>query len=135
MIPLPCLLLGVSRVGTNHQQKLLGYLLRPAPLNEHHTRSVENRVGLPFALILGYSLHGLWDLLHELQAHGAYSAFEPGQLTPIPLAYGVFLCSFRLLHGGVFLYATRRVGCRVEGGAAQPVRARILGSCGRRVQA
>ena len=63
---------------------------------------------LPFALILGYSLHGLWDLLHELQAHGAYSAFEPGQLTPIPLAYGVFLCSFRLLHGGVFLYATRQ---------------------------
>ena len=37
---------------------------------------------LPFALILGYALHGLWDLLHELQAHGAYSAFEPGQLTP-----------------------------------------------------
>jgi hypothetical protein len=90
---------------------------------------------LPFALILGYSLHGLWDLLHEPQAHGAYSAFEPGQLTPIPLAYGVFLCSFRLLHGGVSLYATRRVGCRVEGGAAQPVRAGILGSCGRTVQA
>jgi hypothetical protein len=90
---------------------------------------------LPFALILGYSLHGLWDLLDELQAHGAYSAFEPGQLTPIPLAYGVFLCSFRLLHGGVFLYATRRVGCRVEGGAAQPVRAGILGSGGRTVQA
>ena len=44
---------------------------------------------LPFALILGYSLHGLWDLLHELQAHGAHSAFEPGQLTAIPLAYGV----------------------------------------------
>ena len=35
-------------------------------------------VRLPFALIVGYSLHGLWDLLHELQAHGAYSAFEPG---------------------------------------------------------
>jgi hypothetical protein len=49
---------------------------------------------LPFALILGYSLHGLWDLLHELQAHGAYSAFEPGQLTPIPLAYGVFCAAF-----------------------------------------
>ena len=44
---------------------------------------------LPFALIAGYSLHGLWDLLHEFQAHGAYSAFEPGQLTAIPLAYGV----------------------------------------------
>ena len=49
---------------------------------------------LPFALIVGYSLHGLWDLLHELQAHGAYSAFEPGQLTAIPLAYGVFCAAF-----------------------------------------
>src|SRR5262252_11168162 len=49
---------------------------------------------LPFALIAGYSLHGLWDLLHEFQAHGAYSAFEPGQLTPIPLAYGVFCAAF-----------------------------------------
>ena len=49
---------------------------------------------LPFALIVGYSLHGLWDLLHELQAHGAYSAFEPGQVTAIPLAYGVFCAAF-----------------------------------------
>ena len=51
-------------------------------------------VRLPFALIVGYSLHGLWDLLHELQAHGAYSAFQPGQLTAIPLAYGVFCAAF-----------------------------------------
>ena len=49
---------------------------------------------LPFALIAGYPLHGLWDLLHELQAHGAYSVFEPGQLTAIPLAYGVFCAVF-----------------------------------------
>jgi len=27
-------------------------------------------VRLPFALIIGYPLHGLWDVLHELQAHG-----------------------------------------------------------------
>src|SRR6266436_7701340 len=51
-------------------------------------------VRIPMALIVGYSLHGLWDLLHELQALGAYSAFEPGQLTPIPLAYGVFCAAF-----------------------------------------
>jgi len=51
-------------------------------------------VRLPIALIVGYPLHGLWDLLHELQAHGAYSAFEPGQLTAIPLAYGVFCLAF-----------------------------------------
>ena len=49
---------------------------------------------LPFALIVGYSLHGLWDLLHELQAHGAYSGFGPGRLTAIPLAYGVFCLAF-----------------------------------------
>lgn len=49
---------------------------------------------LPFALMIGYSLHGLWDLLHELQAHGAYSAFASGQMTAIPLAYGVFCLAF-----------------------------------------
>ena len=61
---------------------------------------------LPFALILGYSLHGLWDLLHELQAHGAHSAFEPGQLTPIPLAYGVFCLAFDFCMAAYFY--TRR---------------------------
>jgi hypothetical protein len=60
----------------------------------------------PFALIAGYSLHGLWDLLHELQAHGAYSAFEPGQLTAIPLAYGVFCVAFDFCAAAYF-YARR----------------------------
>lgn len=49
---------------------------------------------LPVALIIGYSLHGLWDILHELQAHGAYCGFGPGQLTAIPFAYGVFCAAF-----------------------------------------
>ena len=49
---------------------------------------------LPFLLIAGYSLHGMWDLLHELYAHGAHFAFEPGQLTAIPLAYGFFCAAF-----------------------------------------
>jgi hypothetical protein len=48
----------------------------------------------PFALIVGYSLHVVWDLLHELQAHGVGSAFEPGRLTAIPLAYGIFCAAF-----------------------------------------
>lgn len=60
---------------------------------------------LPFALIVGYSLHGLWDLLHELQAHGA-SAFEPGQLTAIPLAYGIFCAVFDFYMAAYFY--TRR---------------------------
>ena len=51
-------------------------------------------VRLPFALIVGYSLHGLWDLLHEFQAHGVSSVFEAGLLTTIPLAYGFFCVAF-----------------------------------------
>jgi hypothetical protein len=61
---------------------------------------------LPFALIAGYTLHGLWDLLHELQAHGAYSAFAPGQLTAIPLAYGFFCLTFDFCMAAYFY--TRR---------------------------
>jgi uncharacterized protein DUF6010 len=51
-------------------------------------------IRLPFALIVGYSVHGLWDLVHELQMHGGHSAFEPAQLTAIPLAYGFFCAAF-----------------------------------------
>ena len=57
---------------------------------------------LPFALIVGYSLHGLWDLLHELQAHGAYSGFGPGRLTAIPLAYGVCCAAIDLCLAAYF---------------------------------
>ena len=67
---------------------------------------------LPFALIVGYALHGVWDLLHELQAHGAYSAFGPGQLTAIPLAYGVFCAAFDFCMAGYFV--TRRAEWNTE---------------------
>ena len=63
-------------------------------------------VRLPIALIAGYPLHGLWDLLHELQAQGALSAFEPGQLSAIPLAYGVFCAAFDVCIAG-YSYARR----------------------------
>jgi hypothetical protein len=69
-------------------------------------------VRLPFALIVGYALHGSWDLLHELHAHGAYSAFEPGQLTAIPLAYGAFCAAFD------FYMAAYFYGRRAEWSAA-----------------
>lgn len=62
---------------------------------------------VPFFLIVGFPLHGLWDLLHELQAHGAYSAFSPGQLTAIPLAYGVFCAVFDFCVAG-YCYARQR---------------------------
>ena len=63
-------------------------------------------VRLPFALILGYSLHGLWDSLHELQAHGVHTTFEPGQLTAIPLAYG-FFCAAYDFYMAVYFYRRR----------------------------
>ena len=60
----------------------------------------------PFLLILGYSLHGLWDFVHELQAHGAWSAFPSGSLTAIPLAYGIFCAAFDLCVAG-YVFARR----------------------------
>ncbi len=63
-------------------------------------------VRLPIALVVGYPLHGLWDLLHELVAQGALSAFEPGQLTSIPLAYGVFCAVLDVCIAG-YSYARR----------------------------
>jgi hypothetical protein len=62
-------------------------------------------VRLPVALIVGYPLHGLWDLLHELQAQG-YSLFGPGELTAVPLAYGVFCAAFDIYIAG-YVYARR----------------------------
>lgn len=59
-------------------------------------------VRLPFALILGYPLHGLWDLVHEFQVHGVYSGFEAGHLTAIPLAYGLFCLAFDFFIAGYF---------------------------------
>lgn len=50
-------------------------------------------VRLPVALAVGYPLHALWDLVHEIHALGL-SVFEPGQLTATPLAYGVFCAAF-----------------------------------------
>lgn len=61
---------------------------------------------LPIGLIAGYPLHGLWDLLHELQAHGTSLGLQPEQLTSIPLAYGIFCATFDFCMAGYFY--TRR---------------------------
>jgi hypothetical protein len=61
---------------------------------------------VPALLIVGYPLHGLWDLLHELQQVGAISAFPPGEVTPLPLAYGVFCAAFDL-YIAVYAYLRR----------------------------
>jgi uncharacterized protein DUF6010 len=57
---------------------------------------------LPVALMVGYPLHGLWDLLHELQAQGTLPALGPDRLTAIPLAYGVFCAAFDFFMAGYF---------------------------------
>ena len=51
-------------------------------------------VRLSIALVIGYALHGAWDLVHELQAQGAISTYYLGPLTAVPLAYGVFCAAF-----------------------------------------
>jgi hypothetical protein len=61
---------------------------------------------LPVGLIVGYPLHGLWDALHELQAHGAPSGFGPGQMTAIPLAYG-FFCAAYDFYIAIYFYRRR----------------------------
>ena len=48
----------------------------------------------PVALIVGYSLHGIWDVLHEVYAFGGGSLFGAGKMTELPLAYGAFCAAF-----------------------------------------
>lgn len=62
---------------------------------------------LPAALVLGYPLHGLWDLLHEWHAHAGAVLVAPDLLTPIPLGYGVFCLVFDV--GVAVYFLTRRV--------------------------
>lgn len=66
---------------------------------------------LPAALILGYPLHGLWDLLHEWHAHAGAVIVAPEQLTPIPLGYGVFCLAFDV---GIAVYFVTRRSAWVE---------------------
>ena len=57
------------------------------------------------ALILGYALHGIWDAVHELAGHGGVALSAPGDLTAIPLAYGVFCGAFDI---AIAIYFVRR---------------------------
>jgi hypothetical protein len=54
---------------------------------------------VPVVLMLGYVLHGLWDLLHELQVHAG--------TTEIPLAYGAFCATYDWAMAAYF-YTRRR---------------------------
>src|SRR5882757_5349348 len=51
---------------------------------------------VPVALIAGYALHGVWDLLHEIHAHTDSNVFGGWESTQIPLAYGAFCATYDL---------------------------------------
>jgi len=61
---------------------------------------------LPVVLIIGYSLHGIWDLVHEIHAHGGVTLFGAHKITELPLAYGVFCAAFDWCVA-VYFYARR----------------------------
>jgi hypothetical protein len=73
---------------------------------------------LPIVLIIGYCLHGIWDVFHEVQASRGGSLFGPQKVTEIPLAYGAFCAAYDRCVAGYFLHPTARVECRLEGARA-----------------
>lgn len=62
----------------------------------------------PVLLVLGYALHGGWDLAHEIWAQLEPAAGGARPLTDIPLAYGVFCAAYDWYIAGYFF--TRRAG-------------------------
>ena len=79
----------------------------PVPAPEAYAVVVFVMLGLlglrfPALLVLGYALHGGWDLAHEVRVHldGA-SGTRP--LTDIPLAYGAFCAAYDWWMAGYFL--------------------------------
>src|SRR6476646_4938219 len=62
---------------------------------------------LPVVLIIGYCLHGFWDVLHEVHAFAGVSPFGAHELTELPLAYGAFCAAYDWCVAGYF-YARRR---------------------------
>ena len=69
-------------------------------------------LGLRFAaiVVLGYALHGGWDLVHELGVHLGAGAGGTRPLTDIPLAYGVFCAAYDWCMAAYF--HTRRAAWR-----------------------
>src|SRR6266436_1684602 len=63
-------------------------------------------IRVPFALIVGYLLHGAWDVIHEFNAHAGNYLLGPRQTTPVPLAYGFFCATYDFLMATYFY--TRR---------------------------
>jgi hypothetical protein len=49
---------------------------------------------LPIVLIVGYCLHGIWDVFHEIDAHCGASPSGTHKISQIPLAYGAFCAAY-----------------------------------------
>jgi hypothetical protein len=49
---------------------------------------------LPLLIVVGFVLHGAWDLVHEVVAFRQPVPDGTSRLTPIPLAYGVFCAAY-----------------------------------------
>jgi hypothetical protein len=65
---------------------------------------------LPALLLLGYALHGAWDLLHEVWLYHGPPSAGVRSVTAIPLAYGVFCAAFDWCMAGYFF--TRQAAWR-----------------------
>ena len=57
---------------------------------------------LPALLLLGYALHGAWDLFHEVMLYRGPGPAGVASVTAIPLAYGVFCAAFDWCIAGYF---------------------------------
>jgi hypothetical protein len=64
----------------------------------------------PALLVLGYALHGGWDLAHEVRVHLGTGAGGARPFTDIPLAYGAFCAAYDWWMAGYFF--TRRAAWR-----------------------
>jgi hypothetical protein len=63
---------------------------------------------VPALVVLGYALHGGWDLVHEIRVHLGAGGARP--FTDIPLAYGAFCAAYDWWMAGYFF--TRRAAWR-----------------------
>jgi hypothetical protein len=63
-------------------------------------------VRVPFILIVGYLLHGVWDAVHEITAQAGGTVWGPWQTTSVPLGYPFFCASYDFIMAAYFY--TRR---------------------------
>jgi hypothetical protein len=67
-------------------------------------------IRLPVVLIIGYVLHGVWDVLHEIHVHCGADLFGSQRATDLPLAYGAFCATYDWCKAAYFY--TRRAQWR-----------------------